>query len=83
MTGLVLPFPRVRDRAFVRRHAALMASYSANAAEKHLSTQLDLQRRTMVRRGIDPSSIHEQVKALEAAIRAELWRTVLTPGGAA
>jgi hypothetical protein len=27
--------------------------------------------------------IDEQVKALELAIRAELWRRVLTPGGAA
>jgi hypothetical protein len=83
MTSTVVPFPRVRDRAFVRRHAELMASYSSSAAEKHLTTQLDLQRRTMTRRGIDPALIEEHIKALQLAIRSEVWRCVLTPGGAA
>lgn len=83
MTAIILPFPRVRDRAFVRRHAAVMASYSSDAGEKYLRIQLDVQRRTMVKRGIAAPIIDEHLRALERAIRAELWRTALTPGGAA
>jgi hypothetical protein len=79
----IIPFPRVRDLSFVRRHASFMASCSARAAETHLRTQLDVQRRTISRRGIEPELIEAQLRNLEAAIRAELWRRVLTPGGAA
>jgi len=82
-TGLVLPFPRVRDRAFVRRHAALMATYSEGAAEKYLATQLDVQRRTMTKRGVDPAVAEEHIGALKCAIRAEFGRYVVTRGGAA
>jgi hypothetical protein len=76
----VVPFPRCRDRRYVRKQAAVMASYSHPAAEKFLQTQLDLQTRTMAKRGIAPELIAEQVRALECAIRAELWRIVMQPG---
>jgi hypothetical protein len=83
MMAVILPFPRVRDRRFVTRHARRMADLCTAAAENHLATQLDLQRRTMLRRGIDHTMVDEQIRALEMAVRAELWRVVLTPGGAA
>jgi hypothetical protein len=85
MSAHVLPFPRLRDRNYVLRHAARMAAVSERAAEKHLATQLDVQRATMARRGIASELIEKQIHALELAIRCELWREILTPdsGGAA
>ena len=81
----VYQFPRTRDRHFVCRHAQLMARYNEKAAEKHLTVQLDVQRRTMLKRGIDPALAEQHIQALELAIRAELWRRLLAPapGGAA
>jgi hypothetical protein len=82
MSATVVPFPRTRDRAFVQRHAARMADLSQTTAEKHLAAQLDVQRTTMTRRGIEPELIEKHLQALECAIRCELWRTVL-PGDTA
>ena len=70
--AIVLPFPRVRDRAFVRRHAARMASLSHRAAEKHLACQLRVQVETMRKRGVDPELIEAQRRDLETAIRSHL-----------
>ncbi|SER58451.1 hypothetical protein SAMN05216548_12715 [Faunimonas pinastri] len=79
----VLPFPAVRRRDFVLRHASRMAQLSHDAGERHLRRQLDIQAETMARRGIIAEMIASEIRALEAAIRAELWLLVLTPGGAA
>jgi hypothetical protein len=70
----ILPFPRVKDRAFIRRHARRMIELGPRAAEKHLAVQLDVQRRTMARRGIDPALAEEQLQQIETAIRSELCR---------
>ena len=83
MSGLILPFPRVRDRGFVGRHALIMACSSRHAGERHLCTQLDVQRRTMLKRGIAPAVAEEHIRALECAIRTEFGRHVITRGGAA
>jgi hypothetical protein len=60
-----------------------MACSSRHAGERHLCTQLDVQRRTMLRRGVDPAVVEEHIGALEYAIRAEFGRHVITRGGAA
>jgi hypothetical protein len=83
MTACIIPFPTVRRRAFVLKHAARMASLPHKTADKLLAAQLDVQRATMARRGIAPELVDEQMRALEIAVRSELWRMVLTPGGAA
>jgi hypothetical protein len=81
--AIVLPFPRVKDRAFVRRHAERMVCLSHYAAERHLSAQLHLQRATMLKRGINPALAEEQVRSLESAIRAHVWHATFQPGGVA
>lgn len=77
--GIVVPFPRARDRSFVRRHASYISTLKADRAERYLAKQMQIQADTLARRGIAPEVVAEQVKALESAIRAELWRVVLTP----
>lgn len=73
MAGVV-PFPAVRRLAFVRKHAARMAELPDTTAQKHLLHQLDVQRRTMLRRGISPDVAERECALLQAAILAELQR---------
>jgi hypothetical protein len=79
----IIPFPRTRNRPFVLKHAARMAKLPAKTAEKHLAYQLELQARTMARRGIPPGVIQSEIWSLERAIRAELGNVVVSGGGAA
>ena len=76
----IKPFPLARRCAFIRRHAARMAASSSSTAEKHLAYQLQVQAETMVRRGIAQDLVKAQIRSLELAIRAELWRLVMQPG---
>jgi hypothetical protein len=73
VTGVVLPFPRFRDRAYVHRHALRMAT-SPSTAEKYIAAQLQVQRATMIRRGVGPSLVVDHLSALEIALRAEAYR---------
>lgn len=82
MSAAIIPFPRTRNSRFVFKHAARLAGYTPATAEKHLTYQLDLQRKTMKRRGIAPATVAAEVEALESAIRRAMWRSVLIPGGA-
>jgi len=79
----VIPFPRTRNRPFVLKHAARMAKLPQKTAEKHLAHQLQVQAQTMTKRGIAPEIIEDEIRALESAIRAELWYVVMLGGGAA
>lgn len=83
MSAIVIPFPRVRNRAWIARHARRMTEMSQAAAERHLANHLGIHAATMSKRGFAADVIRAEVQAIEAAIRAELWRVVLTPGGAA
>lgn len=84
MSALVVPFPRSRDREFVARHASIMAAASTTEkADAHLRRQLDLQRQTMERRGIDPARIRAELMSIEGNVRAVVWRLLLVSGGAA
>ena len=78
MSAAVLPFPRVRDRNFLTRHATRMADLEQATAEKHLANQLRIQAETMARSGIAPDLIAREVRSLELAIRGVLWRLVLS-----
>jgi Family of unknown function (DUF6074) len=79
----VIPFPRVRNRAFVRKHAARMLDLRPDTAEKHLAYQLQVQRETMVRRGIAADVVDQHMRDLELAIRCEAARLICEPTGAA
>jgi hypothetical protein len=80
MTVVIVPFPLASRRAFVERHARLIAAMNADAGERHLVRQLRFQMENLQRRGIAGEVIEREVASLDAAIRAALWRAVLTPG---
>ena len=83
MTGEVIPFPRVRNRPWIARHARRMTEMSQEAAERHLQRHLQAMAETLGGMGIHADVVADQVYSAERAIRAELWRSVMTPGGAA
>jgi hypothetical protein len=79
----VVPFPLARRRAFIRRHAAIMASLSVDAAERHLGNQIRIQVGALARRGVAREVVEQEQRHLAAAIRLELGRLGMARGGAA
>ena len=72
----VVPFPLARRRAYLERHARLIASMRPEAGERHLERQLKIQYGNLQRLGFDPHVIEQEIIALDTAIRAELCRAV-------
>jgi hypothetical protein len=79
----MLVFPLHRRVGFIRKHAAFFLSHHPAAGEKSLQAQLDIQRSTLLRRGIEPELVELEITQLEGAIRAEAWRRTFFGGGAA
>ncbi|MFZ2068390.1 MAG: DUF6074 family protein [Xanthobacteraceae bacterium] len=81
-TNNVFPFPIVKRADFIARQAAYAASLKRESGEAHIHRQIETQRAVMQRRGIAPGLIEREVRALENAIRAALWREVFAGGAA-
>lgn len=81
MTSKVVPFPQVKRRRFVTRSAIRLAGFSHKTAEKLLAATLSRQAETMARRGIAAAVVERETRSLENAIRAELWRLILSRPG--
>jgi hypothetical protein len=79
----VIPYPVTRRRDFVLRNAARIAEAQPKTAEKLLTHTIKVQVETMARRGIAPTLISREARALENAIRSELWRISMPRGGTA
>jgi GTP-sensing pleiotropic transcriptional regulator CodY len=79
MRTITLPFPLDRRHDLVTRLAAQMLARSPSDANKHLVVELERHRRILRRRGFADSVIAAQIRALESAVRAELWRVVICP----
>jgi hypothetical protein len=81
-------FPLARRRALILQLANGMASRPLAAAEKYLQRELRRQINVLHRKGCSDRVVEREVRALEWAVRAEVWRVViappsLTPPGAA
>lgn len=81
--AVVLAFPLSRRVRLIRRLANRISDMSARGAEQTLFCQMQIQRDALLSKGVAPATVDQQVRSLEGAIRAELWRIVLLPGGAA
>jgi hypothetical protein len=75
----IIPFPVARRRGFITKLAAQMVARPVDAAETHLSQQLRRQAQVLQRKGVPDLLIWRELRSLEAAVRAELWRRVLGP----
>ena len=83
MVAQIVPFPLCHRAGLVRRQAHRITELSPRAGERHLARQLQLQRETLLRKGVAPEIVDCELVALERAIRTAIWSVVLTPGGAA
>jgi hypothetical protein len=81
-TASLIPFPAARQRAFIVKHAFRIAQLSPAQSEAYFRRVLQLQGQTLRRRGSSEAVIARELRRLEGAFRAELWRQILTPGGA-
>jgi hypothetical protein len=79
MIALIVPFPTARRRDLVEAVAAGMLKRAPDQAERHLAFSADRQAIVLRRRGIEQPVIDEQIAAFVSAVRAEVWRRVLTP----
>jgi hypothetical protein len=80
----VVPFPVVRRRAFINKIVKQVISRTPAAGRTHLSGQLRRQAEVLRRKGIPDFLIQRELRALNVAVRVELWRVVFggsTPGG--
>jgi hypothetical protein len=75
----IVPFPLIRRKAFIERHARLIAGMGAEAGERHLRRQLLIQFDALERKGVACETIEREVLTLGSAIRAALWKAILTP----
>jgi len=79
----IVPFPAVRRVGFIRNMAQVLATYSADGAERTLQARLYATRAAMLRKGIRPDVAGREVRSLELAIRTKLWTIVMQGDGVA
>jgi hypothetical protein len=79
LRAYILAFPLARRYSLVKKLASQMLARSSAAADGHLAFELQRHRRTLRNRKLSDDVIEREVRMLEAAVRAELWRTVVTP----
>jgi hypothetical protein len=79
----LIPFPQHRRLRFIMKTVMRLLGAPAKTAEKLLAATLEQQVRVMARKGVPPDLIELERHMLECAIRAELWRQVLSPDDAA
>lgn len=78
----VVPLPgRFRGLQHIRSHVAYVLTLNAEQGEQHVRRNLKAIRRTLEEMGVDNSAITAEIRGIESAVRAELWRQVLLPGG--
>jgi hypothetical protein len=84
MSAIVVPFRFARRVSQIRKTAAYMAGLPAKHAEGHLRDQLRRLEEGLRKKGVADPLVRSEVASYEAAIRANLWRMILTgEGGAA
>jgi len=83
MSAVVLPFRFARRLPQIRKTAGYMTTLSANHAEGHLREQLRRLEEGLRTKGVAEPLIRSEVGSYEGAIRAHLWRLLISQGGAA
>jgi hypothetical protein len=70
-----------RGATYIQNHVEYVLSRDAEQGEQHVQRNLGAIRRTLDEMGVDKEAIDAEVRRIEAAVRGELWRQVLLPGG--
>jgi hypothetical protein len=77
--GRIAAFPFAHRSGLILRLAEQMAARRPAAAENYLQQQLRRQIEALHRRQVPDRTVEREIRTLESAVRAELWRLVLTP----
>jgi len=77
----ILAYPLARRRGLIRKQGARLASLPNPEAEKHLAYLLKQQGDALRRRGLDADEAARQVACLEAAVRVEIARNLMSYRG--
>jgi hypothetical protein len=77
MQCLLIAYPLRHRHAFVRRLAAQVLARTPALGEKHIAHQLRRQAIALTRKGFGEDVVRREVGSLEAAVRREIWLTVL------
>jgi Family of unknown function (DUF6074) len=72
----ILRFPATKRTDFITRQTRYASELRQESGEAHIRRQLEAQRQVMSRRGIALGLIEREVRALEGAIRAAMWRQI-------
>jgi hypothetical protein len=75
----IVVFPFAHRRGLILRLAEQMVARAPSAAEKHLQQQLRRQIEALHRKHVPDRMVEREIRALESAVRTELWRLVFTP----
>jgi hypothetical protein len=79
MTATVLAFPLARRFDYIRRQARWYCDQNHRSAEANLYHQMQVQRDTLLAKGVDGEAVEREVRALEVAIRNETRRLIFEP----
>jgi Family of unknown function (DUF6074) len=74
---------RFRGAKYIRTHVSYVVGMGAEKGEQHIARNLGAIEHTLKDMGVDEQEIVDELRRIESAVRAELWRQVLTPDGEA
>lgn len=75
---MVLP-GRFRDEAYIRTHVSYVVRMEAEKGERHIARNLSAIERKLREMGVDEAEVAAELRMIGGAVRAELWRQILTP----
>lgn len=75
---LLLP-GRFRGPDYIRRHVEFVVGLDAERGEQHVQRNLDAIRRRLDEMGVGKRDADREVRSIEGAVRAAIWRQVLLP----
>jgi Family of unknown function (DUF6074) len=74
---------RFRGAEYIQRHVGYVVAMGGKKGEEHIGRNLYAIERKLRQIGIDEATIAAELQSIEGAVRAELWRQILTPDGCA
>ena len=72
---------RFRSAEYIRTHVKYVLGMTAEKGEQHVIRNLGIIENTLRQMGVNEKAIGAELRIIEGAVRAELWRRVLTPEG--
>jgi hypothetical protein len=80
-TAKVLLKRPFRDAVYIRGHVAYVVKESAERGEQHIVRNLISIRRKLDAMGLDRDVVDREMREIESAVRAELWRQIILGDG--